>query len=279
MCTGYICCKFEEGSSNLKALGEFLSRQCTSNFTPEFVIQDASKCTDGRGVKVKLTEKLISRLTTYGMLSIPHIDFEVPNAMASTTIALVLQGGCQDVSQRYLLSGFPRTLVQEAPCRPSNSTHDSRSSSTSTTRDRRSYHQPQTARREVYHAHNTPNEDSATSSRPSQTRPPLPARPKSSSQPYPYTTNSRMDSAVELPHYARMSQPLQQYPTQEEYSRPQSVPVYQAFSYERAPPTHLVERAARKVQFEDERKVHKSRGGEKRLVKKRGSGKVSVEAR
>ncbi|KAG9835169.1 FabD/lysophospholipase-like protein, partial [Aureobasidium melanogenum] len=65
MCTGYICCKFEEGSSNLKALGEFLSRQCTPNFMPEFVIQDMSRCTDGRGVKVKLTEKMISRMTVY----------------------------------------------------------------------------------------------------------------------------------------------------------------------------------------------------------------------
>ncbi|KAI4737709.1 FabD/lysophospholipase-like protein [Aureobasidium sp. EXF-12298] len=100
MCMGYICCKFEEGSSNLKALGEFLSRQCTSNFMPEFVIQDTSRCTDGRGVKVKLTEKVISRLTIYGMLRIPHIDFEVPNAMASTTIALVLRGGCQDVASQ-----------------------------------------------------------------------------------------------------------------------------------------------------------------------------------
>jgi hypothetical protein len=44
-------------------------------------------------------------------------------------------------------------------------------------------------------------------------------------------------------------------------------------------PTHLIERAVRKVQFEDERKLHKSRGGEKRLVKKRGTGKISVEAR
>ncbi|KAG9636054.1 FabD/lysophospholipase-like protein, partial [Aureobasidium melanogenum] len=112
MCTGYICCKFEEGSWNLKALGEFLSRQCTSNFMPEFVIQDTSRCTDGRGVKVKLTEKVISRLTIYGMLRISHIDFEVPNAMASTTIALVLRGGCQDGTQRYLLSGFPRTLAK-----------------------------------------------------------------------------------------------------------------------------------------------------------------------
>ncbi|KAG9930641.1 FabD/lysophospholipase-like protein, partial [Aureobasidium melanogenum] len=110
MCTGYICCKFEEGSSDLKALGKFLSRQCTPNFMPEFVIQDTSRCTDGRGIKVKLTEKTISRLTTYGMLRIPHVDFEVPNAMALTTIALVLRGGCQDGTQKYLLSGFPRTL-------------------------------------------------------------------------------------------------------------------------------------------------------------------------
>ncbi|KAH0354229.1 FabD/lysophospholipase-like protein, partial [Aureobasidium melanogenum] len=278
MCTGYICCRFEEGSASLKALGEFLSNQCTPNFMPEFVIQDTSKCTDGRGVKVKLTEKLISRLTTYGMLRIPHIDFEVPNAMASTTIALVLQGGCQDGTQKYLLSGFPRTLVQEVPCRPSNSTHDSRSSTISTHRDRH-YYQHKVASMERHQMHSRPTENSATPSRLTQARPPLPPRPKSSSQPYPYATNSRMDSAVELPHYTRIPQAPQQYSTQEEYARPESAPVYQAFSYERTATTHLVERAARKVQFEDERKVHKSRGGEKRLVKKRGSGKVSVEAR
>ncbi|KAH0360595.1 FabD/lysophospholipase-like protein, partial [Aureobasidium melanogenum] len=71
MCTGYICCKFEEGSANLKALGKFLSKQCTSGFMPEFVIQDTSRCTDGRGIKVKLTEKVISRLITCAETAFP----------------------------------------------------------------------------------------------------------------------------------------------------------------------------------------------------------------
>jgi hypothetical protein len=120
-CTGHIRCKFEEGSSNLKALGEFLSKQCTPNFTPEFIIQDASGCTPGKHVKVTLTDKMISRLTTYGMLSIPRLSFSVPNPMASTTISLVLRGACQGNTQKYLLSGFPRTLIQETPCKPSTS--------------------------------------------------------------------------------------------------------------------------------------------------------------
>jgi predicted acylesterase/phospholipase RssA len=125
MCTGYVRCKFEEGSSNLKALGDFLLKQCTSTFMPEFIIQDASKCTPGRHFKVKLTDQMISQLAIYGMLSLPRIGFEVPNPMASTTISLVLQGGCQGGAQRYLLSGFPRTLIQEASCRPSNSSRPS----------------------------------------------------------------------------------------------------------------------------------------------------------
>ncbi|KAG9553187.1 FabD/lysophospholipase-like protein, partial [Aureobasidium melanogenum] len=91
MCTGYICCKFEEGSSNLKALGEFLSRQCTSNFMPEFVIQDTSRCTDGRGVKVKLTEKVISRLTIYDLvaveLKIKEMRFEKSSKDSSVSLA------------------------------------------------------------------------------------------------------------------------------------------------------------------------------------------------
>ncbi|KAI4717347.1 FabD/lysophospholipase-like protein [Aureobasidium sp. EXF-10727] len=61
-CTGYICCKFEQDSSTIKALGNFLSKQCTSTFRPEFIIQDTSRCTPSRDVKVKLTDKMISQL-------------------------------------------------------------------------------------------------------------------------------------------------------------------------------------------------------------------------
>ncbi|KAI4742287.1 FabD/lysophospholipase-like protein [Aureobasidium sp. EXF-12298] len=103
-CTGYILCKFEEGSSNLKALGDFLLKQCTPAFTPEFVIQDVSGCTPGRHVKVKLTNQMLSQLAIYGMLSIPRIGFEVANPMASTTISLVMQGGCQGGAQRRRLA-------------------------------------------------------------------------------------------------------------------------------------------------------------------------------
>ncbi|KAI4844618.1 FabD/lysophospholipase-like protein [Aureobasidium sp. EXF-8845] len=102
MCSGYVRCKFEEGSSNLKALGQFLSKQSTPTFTPEFIVQDASGCTPGRRVKVKLTDKIISKLSIYGMLSLPLVEFEVPNPMASTTISLVLQGGCQGNTQRKM---------------------------------------------------------------------------------------------------------------------------------------------------------------------------------
>jgi hypothetical protein len=227
MCSGYVRCKFEEGSSNLKALGQFLLKQCTPTFAPEFIVQDASGCTSGRHVKVKLTDKTISRLAIYGMLSLPLVTFEVPNPMASTTISLVLQGGCQGITQRYLLSGFPRTLIQETPCRPQTS-------------------RPPTSRPEGF---------------------------TSSPQPYQYATNSRMDSAIELPHHTRNSSSPQKVSSSESTARP---PVYQAFSYERASsrndmPTHLVEYAARKVRFEDKKQSHGEDGQTrpKRLLRKK----------
>jgi predicted acylesterase/phospholipase RssA len=229
MCSGYVRCKFEEGSSNLKALGRFLLKQCTPTFAPEFIVQDASGCTPGRHVKAKLTDKTISRLATYGMLSLPLMTFEVPNPMASTTISLVLQGGCQGDAQRYLLSGFPRTLIQETPCRPQTA-------------------RPPTSR---------------------------PERFTSSSQPYQYTTRSRMDSAVELPYHTRNSSSPQISP--ESTARP---PVYQAFSYERAfprtdVPTHSAEHAARKVRFEDKKLSHGEDGQTRprRLLRKKGNDK------
>ncbi|KAI5209202.1 FabD/lysophospholipase-like protein [Aureobasidium subglaciale] len=97
-CTGYICCKFEEGSSKLKALGKFLSEQSSKTFEPHFVIQEESTCIPDRALKIKLTEKILSRLTIYGMLRIPHVDIDVSDAMASTTATLVLDGGCREIS-------------------------------------------------------------------------------------------------------------------------------------------------------------------------------------
>ena len=253
VCTGYIRCKFEEGSSNLKALGDFLQKQCTPAFMPEFIIQDASGCTPGRLIKIKLTEQVISQLVTYGMLSIPRVDFDVPNPMASTTMSLVLQGGCQDGAQRYLLSGFPRTLIQEATCKPTTSTQ------TQQTQNRSSTNQP------------LPTESS-------RARPTLPARPTSSTQPYQHASRPRMDSAVELPNHIRYSTPPQQTSSPEYIARP---PVYQAFSYERASPRHdmptlLVQRSASKVRFEDNKQTVKINREDKcarpkKLVRKRGS--------
>lgn len=59
-CTGHICCKFGEASSNLRALGEFLQRQSTPHFMPYFIIQESSMCTPDRGIKVSSTTLQIS---------------------------------------------------------------------------------------------------------------------------------------------------------------------------------------------------------------------------
>lgn len=248
-CAGYICCKFEEGSFNLKALGDFLLKQCTPIFIPQFIIQDASGCTPGRLIKVKLTEQIISQLVCYGRMTIPRIVFDVSNPMASTTISLVLRGDCQDGAQRYLLSGFPRTLMKEASCRP-------------------------TTRMETQHTHKLSSTNPS-----SPPRPPLPARPTSSAQPYHHAARPRMDSAVELPSPLRNSaSPPRQIPSPEKRPRP---PVYQAFSYDRVSPrismpTHLVERAANKVRFEDKIQSNESRERDdhsrsKKLTKKRAT--------
>jgi len=247
-CAGYICCKFEEGSSNLKALGDFLQKQCTPKFIPEFIIQNASGYMPGRHFIVKLTDQTISQLATYGMLRIPRVSFEVPNPMASTTISLVLQGGCQGGAQRYSLSGFPRALIQEESCRPTTSTASQR-------------------------IHNLPRTNPTLPA-----RPPLPARPTPSTQPYQYPSHIRMDSAVELPHHTRNpTSPPQQSPSPEHTARRPAV--YQAFSYDRVSPrismpTHLVERAANKVRFEDKIQWEQSRDRDehsrsKKLTKKR----------
>lgn len=277
-CTGYICCKFEEGSLNLKALGEFLKKRSSVSFMPYFVIQETSRCTSHRNVKVELTDKMLSRLVTYGMLRIPHIDVEVSGSMASTTIALVLAEDTQGAAcQGYLLSGFPRTLVQEMPCKPP--TVNLGSSPTRT--DHRTYSQPQQAYSERLQTSGSTSRTPPSRTRPSHVQSSLPSRPISSHR---HASHSRGDSAIELPHHGSPFAPPRPHVPQEQVAMPRQC--YQAFSYERPSnenrvPAYLVERAARKIQREDERKLRKTHTGDdsgrpKRLVKRRETSEAFV---
>ncbi|OBW63936.1 MAG: Uncharacterized protein AUREO_059980 [Aureobasidium pullulans] len=272
-----VVAKFE-GSSNLKALGEFLKKRSSVSFMPYFVIQETSRCTSHRNVKVELTDKMLSRLVTYGMLRIPHIDVEVSGSMASTTIALVLAEDTQGAAcQGYLLSGFPRTLVQEMPCKPP--TVELGSSPTRT--DYREYPQPQQAHSERLQTSGSTSRTLPSRSRSSHVQSSLPSRPVSSHQ---YAAHSRGDSAIELPHHASPFATPRPHVSQEQVAMPRQS--YQAFSYERHSnenrvPAYLVERAARQIQREDERKLRKTHTGDdsgrpKRLVKRRETSEAFV---
>ncbi|THY21832.1 FabD/lysophospholipase-like protein [Aureobasidium pullulans] len=201
---------------------------------------------------------------------IPHIDIEVSSPMASTTIALVLAQDTQgEATQRYLLSGFPRTLVQEMPCKPSPVELGSNPTRT----DYRAYSQPQQAHSEGVQTSGSASRTPPSQSRPSHVQPSLPSRPVSSHQ---YAAHSRDDSAIELPHHASSFAPPRPHVPQEQVAMPRQS--YQAFSYERPSnenrvPAYLVERAARQIQKEDEGKLRKGHGGgdrsrPKRLVKR-----------
>lgn len=52
--TGHVRCKFDEASANLRALGKFLVKQRSSQFTPYFFVQEPSRCKPTKGVKVRM---------------------------------------------------------------------------------------------------------------------------------------------------------------------------------------------------------------------------------
>lgn len=219
------------------------------------------------------------------MLKIPHIDIEVSNPIASTTIALVLESSRNcDKAQRYLISGFPRNLVQEVPCKPARPSPTKTSATTSATRgDMGANRSAEMRSRPAHPERPRTHESSRVSPLPSH----LPPRLGYPIPPYQHPDHSRADSAFELPQQVRINTSPKRHSSYDQAARPPIVPSNRPLTYQQPSqgsqiPTYLIERAARQVQKDEERKLRKSsrgdeRGRPKRLVKRKDTGEAFVE--
>lgn len=215
-------------------------------------------------LQVKLSDKILERIATYGMLRIPHLDIEVSNPMASTTISLVLTNGCDgDKAQRYLISGFPRTFVQELPCEPTRSKTrpSSKHRSMAQSPPRHTRVSSDTARPRP-----TPTYPGRQSYSPASTPPPRPPpRPSRTSPSYHNAAHPQQHPIPELPQSLRIGDPASRLPNArndrthggDEQSDGQVIPDY------------LVERAAERIRRDDERRARRTRDEERKLVRRR----------
>ena len=110
---GFIFCRFNNSSHEMKALGKYLHKYLTVEFTPYFVIQEDRRPEMSR--KVVISEQCISEMIVRGRFDLDRIPITTSKQLSSTTISLCLQESpYPNSSDSYLpISGFPRTLMTE----------------------------------------------------------------------------------------------------------------------------------------------------------------------
>ncbi|KAK8118120.1 uncharacterized protein PG998_006401 [Apiospora kogelbergensis] len=108
---GHLCCRFEDGSDEMKGLGHFLLRCARGNFLPYFIIQDDEDET----YPIKFTNNTLTDMETRGVFILERIDLRLSAENSTTQISLVLQSDTYPhLDNTHIpISGFPRRLVSE----------------------------------------------------------------------------------------------------------------------------------------------------------------------
>ena len=112
--TGQICCRFDDGTENLRNLGTYLRTFQKPRFAPRFSVTEDDLVI---GI-IQITDMTIDRMVTFATFSMedePTI-IQVSSKAAKTTISLVLRPAANyaEVSLTGLpISGFPRQLRKE----------------------------------------------------------------------------------------------------------------------------------------------------------------------
>ena len=111
--TGQICCRFENGTSNLRYLGTYLRTFQRPHLAPHFSVTEEDFIID----IIQINDMTIDKMVKFATFSMEEPTIiPVSNKAAKTTISLVLRHAANyaEVSQTGLpISGFPRQLRKE----------------------------------------------------------------------------------------------------------------------------------------------------------------------
>ncbi|KAI1119643.1 hypothetical protein F5Y14DRAFT_396046 [Nemania sp. NC0429] len=111
-CSGSICCRFQQGSSEVEGLGHFLHACVKGSFTPYFVIEEQDQPASP-ALAVFLTEAII-RNVRRGYFDLDIIELDLSRENSSINISLCLQTVPYSSGAISLpISGFPRELIRE----------------------------------------------------------------------------------------------------------------------------------------------------------------------
>ncbi|OCL08081.1 hypothetical protein AOQ84DRAFT_293846 [Glonium stellatum] len=112
-CAGRICCRFEEDSPYLRALGEFFQMQQKRDFRPYFEINEHDRSFQMK--RIELSETVISRMIKLATFDLGPLDIHVSSKNARVTISLYFRTTyeARDSYKSFPISGFPRALMLE----------------------------------------------------------------------------------------------------------------------------------------------------------------------
>ncbi|KAI1325062.1 FabD/lysophospholipase-like protein [Xylariaceae sp. FL0255] len=120
ICSGSLCCRFQQGSSEMKGLGDFLRTCFKGSFEPYFLIEDLIE--DGQhrngnpAVAIVLTEAIIRNMRSGGYFDLKHFEIKIRKEHLATKMSLCLQTvpyASSGATALLPISGFPRQLLGE----------------------------------------------------------------------------------------------------------------------------------------------------------------------
>ncbi|KAK6850624.1 hypothetical protein PG987_000258 [Apiospora arundinis] len=85
-CTGYISCRFGNGSDEMKGLGDFLLRCVRGNFSPYFVIQDD----ENEPWTIQISDRVLTDMKMRGVFNLGRIALHLSRELSMAHISIVL---------------------------------------------------------------------------------------------------------------------------------------------------------------------------------------------
>ncbi|KAI9717966.1 MAG: hypothetical protein M1828_007058 [Chrysothrix sp. TS-e1954] len=115
-CRGAMCCRYQNDSQELRALGRFFKSQQITDFQPYFQIGEKSAHSPEENVreKIEITSRIIDTMCDRAVFNLGRdVQCKMSSAYAPTVMSLCLYSKLERCEKSYPISGFPRLMIKE----------------------------------------------------------------------------------------------------------------------------------------------------------------------
>ena len=111
-CRAVICCRFEDGSMEMCAMGKILDDKRVDGFEPYFLVKPNVE-NDDMNFKIPLTLEIVRGMTDNAICALPNIYIPIHDETKATAITMFLASHDGLEPDGFPVSGFPRTIIAE----------------------------------------------------------------------------------------------------------------------------------------------------------------------